>query len=132
MFRCELGPPECLRAALFGLALLLPCGAEAQTTTQLWINATFDWVKTDLEMLYPINRPNLTADGTIHAIADWEWFVPFGDPSERFANRRRLRLGVGYRRNRVRGDALARTVGTAGGAEPRCQPGEGVAEQVSG
>lgn len=221
MFQRELGPREYLCAALFSLTLLLPDRAEAQTTTQLWINATFDWVKTDrltysldlepkvllsappdqpgwrnldvtpsieysatrwmdvvgdlitgrthqtddvstteltlrgglrfhlfsrqerpifrehpskrrlvirdlvrwewrnffysndqptdstgrlrnrLELLYPINRSNLTADGTIHAIADWEWFIPFGDPSERFANRRRLRLGVGYRRNRA-------------------------------
>ncbi len=53
-----------------------------------------------LELLYPINRGNLSADGTIHAIADWEWFIPIADPSERFANRQRVRFGTGYRRNR--------------------------------
>lgn len=54
------------------------------------------------ELLYPINRPNLTADGTLHAIADWEWFAPITeDPKERFANRQRVRLGAGYRRDRA-------------------------------
>jgi hypothetical protein len=32
-------------------------------------------------------------------MADWEWFVPLDDPSERFANRQRIRTGFGYRRN---------------------------------
>ena len=34
-----------------------------------------------LEFLFPINRPNLPDDGTIDAIADWEWFVPLSDPN---------------------------------------------------
>jgi len=55
-----------------------------------------------LEFLYPLNRPNMGSDGTIHLIADWEWFVPISDDAhERYANRRRYRGGVGYRPNRT-------------------------------
>ena len=36
---------------------------------------------------------------TRYALADWEWFIPLGDPQERFANRQRIRTGIGYRRN---------------------------------
>ena len=53
-----------------------------------------------IEFLFPINRPNLGHDGTIHSIADWEWFVPLSDQQERFASRRRYRGGLGYRHNR--------------------------------
>jgi hypothetical protein len=54
-----------------------------------------------LEFLYPLNRPNMGSDGTLHLIADWEWYVPLSDDQrERFANRRQYRGGVGYRRNR--------------------------------
>jgi Protein of unknown function (DUF2490) len=53
-----------------------------------------------IEFLFPINRPNLGHDGTIHLIADWEWFVPLSDQQERFASRRRYRGGLGYRHNR--------------------------------
>jgi len=53
-----------------------------------------------LEFQFPLNRPNLSADGTLSLIADWEWFVPITDQHERFANKRRYRGGVGYRRNR--------------------------------
>ncbi len=53
-----------------------------------------------IEFLFPVNRPKLGEDGTVHLIADWEWFVPFTDQQERFANRRRFRGGFGYRRNR--------------------------------
>jgi hypothetical protein len=55
-----------------------------------------------VEFLYPFNRPNMGSDGAIHLIADWEWFVPISDDvTERFANRRRYRGGVGYRPNRT-------------------------------
>ena len=30
-------------------------------------------------------------------IADWEWFIPLGEPDERFASRQRIRAGFGYR-----------------------------------
>ena len=53
-----------------------------------------------LEFLYPLNHPNLGADGTYSLIADWEWFVPFSDQHERFADKRRYRGGISYRRNR--------------------------------
>jgi len=54
-----------------------------------------------VEFFYPLNRPNMGSDGTVHLIADWEWYVPIkGDLSERFANKRRYRGGVGYRRDR--------------------------------
>lgn len=53
------------------------------------------------EFLFPLNRPTMGADGTIHLIADWEWFIPISDDAhERYANRRRYRGGVGYRPNR--------------------------------
>lgn len=53
-----------------------------------------------IEFLFPLNHPNLSADGTYSLIADWEWFVPFSDQHERFANKRRYRGGISYRRNR--------------------------------
>ena len=52
-----------------------------------------------LELLFPINRPTLAEDGTVHLFADWEWFIPVSDQAERFANRQRIRGGVGFRRN---------------------------------
>jgi Protein of unknown function (DUF2490) len=54
-----------------------------------------------IEFQYPLNRPNMGADGTIHLTADWEWFIPHTDQTERFANRRRFRGGVGYRHDRT-------------------------------
>lgn len=60
-----------------------------------------------VEMLLPVNRPLLTDDGAIYASADWEAFVPLGDPEERFANRHRIRTGIGWRRSAAwRGEAL--------------------------
>ena len=50
-----------------------------------------------LEMLWPINRQRMTDNGASYSITDWEWFVPIGDPSERFANKQRIRAGLGYR-----------------------------------
>ena len=55
-----------------------------------------------IEFLYPLNRPNLGSDGAVHLLGDWEWYVQLkGDLSERFANKRRFRAGLGYRRNRT-------------------------------
>jgi hypothetical protein len=51
------------------------------------------------ESLWPINRPRITDNGASYLSADWEWFVPLGDPDERFANRQRIRAGIGYRRS---------------------------------
>jgi hypothetical protein len=51
------------------------------------------------ETLWPINRHKLTDDGAAYLNADWEWFIPVDEPDERFANRQRIRAGVGYRRS---------------------------------
>jgi hypothetical protein len=50
-----------------------------------------------LEFLVPLNRQRLTDDGAAYTLADWEWFVPLNEPDERFANRQRIRAGIGYR-----------------------------------
>jgi hypothetical protein len=52
-----------------------------------------------LEVLMPINKASITDDGAAYWLADWEWFIPLDDPEERFANRQRIRGGIGYRRN---------------------------------
>jgi hypothetical protein len=52
-----------------------------------------------LEFLLPLNKPRITDDGARYWLADWEWFVPLDDPEERFANRQRIRTGIGYRRS---------------------------------
>jgi Protein of unknown function (DUF2490) len=52
-----------------------------------------------LELLAPLNRERLTDDGARYLLADWEWFVPLGEPDERFANKQRIRAGFGYRRS---------------------------------
>jgi len=52
-----------------------------------------------LELLLPLNHKKLTEDNTVYTITDWEWFFPIGDVLERFANKQRIRSGLGYRRN---------------------------------
>jgi hypothetical protein len=52
-----------------------------------------------LEFLLPLNKERITDDGAGYWLADWEWFVPLDDPDERFANRQRIRIGLGYRRS---------------------------------
>ena len=60
-----------------------------------------------LELQVPLNRERMNDDGARYLLADWEWFIPLGDPLERFANRQRIRTGLGYRRNvRWRFEAL--------------------------
>jgi len=54
-----------------------------------------------LELLVPINTRNLSENGTVTALADWEWFVPVSDPAERFASRQRIRTGASYRRSQA-------------------------------
>ena len=55
-----------------------------------------------------INHAELSRDGTLYWIADFEFVVPLsGDVMERFATKRRTRAGLGYRRNnRWRFEAL--------------------------
>jgi hypothetical protein len=50
-------------------------------------------------LLVPLNKERITDDGARYVVADWEWFLPVDDPDERFANRQRIRAGLGYRRN---------------------------------
>ena len=52
-----------------------------------------------LEFLLPLNRERLTDDGARYLVSDWEWFVPLSDQGERFANKQRIRAGLGYRRS---------------------------------
>jgi hypothetical protein len=51
------------------------------------------------ELQAPLNRRLVSDDGAYYLLADWEWFIPLDDPEERFANRQRVRAGLGYRRN---------------------------------
>ncbi len=50
-----------------------------------------------LELLVPLNKPKLTDDGAHYLLTDWEWFVPLDDVHERFANKQRIRTGLGFR-----------------------------------
>ena len=52
-----------------------------------------------LELLIPIDKPNLTDDRAHYFLADWEWFMPVSEPDERFASKQRIRAGFGYRRS---------------------------------
>ncbi len=52
-----------------------------------------------LEFLVALNKPELTDDGARYFLADWEWFVPLGEPAERFASKQRIRTGFGFRRS---------------------------------
>ena len=54
-----------------------------------------------LEMQFPLNRALMTSDGARYLLADWDWFIPLPDDvTERFANKQRVRAGIGWRRNR--------------------------------
>ena len=52
-----------------------------------------------LEFLVPLNKAELSNDEVRYFLADWEWFVPLGEPAERFANKQRIRTGLGFRRS---------------------------------
>jgi hypothetical protein len=49
------------------------------------------------EVVVPINKDSYFEDNLWYAMADAEWLFVNTDVEERFANRFRLRLGVGYR-----------------------------------
>lgn len=51
------------------------------------------------DMLYPVTRARITDDGATYLRADVEWFWTRSDLDERFANKQRIRAGVGYRRS---------------------------------
>jgi hypothetical protein len=52
-----------------------------------------------VEFLVPLNTVKVSEDGARYLLADWEWYVPLDEPAERFANKQRIRTGLGYRRN---------------------------------
>src|SRR5262249_14785273 len=52
-----------------------------------------------IEMQFPLNRARVTDDGALYVPADAEWFWTQHDPPERFANKQRVRVGLGYRWN---------------------------------
>jgi hypothetical protein len=51
------------------------------------------------ETIFPINRKRYYEDKLVYAIADAEFLFTHEDVEERFANRFRLRMGVGHRIN---------------------------------
>jgi hypothetical protein len=66
--------------------------------TNEWTHSTRSRLR--FEMLAPINRDNLSADKLWYALADAEVFIVMDqDVHERYANRYRLRSGIGYRPN---------------------------------
>jgi len=52
-----------------------------------------------VELLVSLNKENLAMDGAFYLTADWEWFVPISDVTERFANQQRTRAGLAHRRS---------------------------------
>ena len=52
-----------------------------------------------LELLMPLNRARITDDGVRYLLTDWEWFLPVGSVEERYANRQRIRVGLGLRQS---------------------------------
>src|SRR5262249_54256215 len=50
-----------------------------------------------IELEFPFNRMRTTDDGAIYALSDAEWFWTYTDPAERFANKQRVRAGLGRR-----------------------------------
>ena len=50
-----------------------------------------------LELQVPLTKEDVNDDGARFFMTDWEWFVPIGEPDERFANQQRIRAGFGYR-----------------------------------
>lgn len=66
---------------------------------------TGDWTSSNRtrlrgEIFVSINKPNLFNDNLWYAFTDYEEFIVFDQQlEERFANRRRARIGVGYRLN---------------------------------
>jgi len=65
-------------------------------------------VRNRLELKAGLNHRELSSDKTLYLIADFEFFVPLSDDvPERFASKRRTRVGLGYRRDdRLRFEVL--------------------------
>jgi len=56
-------------------------------------------IRNRFESLYPFNRPRISDNGAIYALADAEFFTTTEDLAERFASKQRFRVGGGYRRS---------------------------------
>jgi hypothetical protein len=54
-------------------------------------------VRDRVELLVPLNRPRITDDGASYVTSDAEWFWTHHDQAERFANKERVRIGLGHR-----------------------------------
>ena len=54
-------------------------------------------VRDRIELEFPFNRARVTEDGVIYATSDAEWFWTRTNPAERFANKQRVRAGLGRR-----------------------------------
>jgi hypothetical protein len=50
-----------------------------------------------VELMCALTRPRVTDNGAIYALGDVEWFWQLDDVSERYANKQRVRGGLGYR-----------------------------------
>lgn len=51
------------------------------------------------QVQFPFNRPKVSDAGALYLVADWESFYRVSDPTERFANRQRIRVGLGFRQS---------------------------------
>ena len=50
-----------------------------------------------VELQCALTRPRVTDNGATYALGDAEWFWQLDDVSERYANKQRVRGGIGYR-----------------------------------
>jgi hypothetical protein len=52
-----------------------------------------------IELQFPVNRRRVTDDGAWYIKSDAEWFWTPTETAERFADKQRVRLGIGQRWN---------------------------------
>ncbi len=58
-------------------------------------------LRTRLELIYPLTTNNISTPKTLYTLVDAEFFGDIGETiDERYSNRRRLRLGLGWRFSR--------------------------------
>jgi hypothetical protein len=60
-------------------------------------NASTLRLRNRVEFLCALTRPRITDDGATYLLSDAEWFWQLEDVDERYANKQRLRAGLGYR-----------------------------------
>ena len=80
--------------------------ATSTTAAATWTTRYSSRFRNRLEFLLPLNKERLTDDGARYLLTDWEWFIPLSDQEERFANKQRVRAGLGYRHFPWRFEAL--------------------------